>query len=274
MPGPALRGARGTPRVHPARRLSAEPPKHDTVNVRWTDGRVAIDDSVAMPHAISGKALRDGYWDDIRTLTLGLVRARDNSVWLGPLELIRFGGPKLTPNSVQWPIEGGLLARAPGGRLRIERLYGRLVASVEGYRPMLPRSIYALTQLPIHHLWTRLHLLRMRGRQPGPAAPADPRKRLAAAAVDLGVCFAITAVIGRRRRVPVLMGIVAGYHVACWTSSGRTLGGALMKQRVVSIDGSGLTSGQALVRLALLPTALVRWRAVHDEIAGTEVVAD
>ena len=241
--------------------------------MRWTDGRVAIDDSVAMPHAITGKALRDGYWDDIRDLTLGLVRARDNSVWLGPLELIRFGRPKVTPNSVQWPIEGGLLARAPGGRLRIERLYGRLVASVEGYRPMLPRSVYALTQLPIHRLWTRLHLLRTRGREPGPGVPADPQRRLAAAAIDLGLCIGLTAIIARRKRVPVLVGVVIGYHLACWTFSGRTLGGALLKQRVVSVDGSRLSAGQAMVRLALLPIALFRRRSVHDEISGTDVVA-
>ena len=244
------------------------------MTVRWTDGRVAIDDSVAMPHAITGKALKDRYWDDISALTLGLVRARANSMWLGPLELIRFGRPKLTPNSVQWPIEGGLLARAPGGRLRIERLHGRLVASVEGYRPMLPRPIYALTQLPIHHLWTRLHLLQTRGRKPAPGMPADPGRRLAAAAIDLGLCVVLTAVIGRRRRVPVLIGVATGYHLACWTFSGRTHGGALLKQRVVSVDGSGLSAGQAIVRLALLPVALVRRRGVHDEIAGTDVVAD
>jgi hypothetical protein len=238
------------------------------------DGRVAVDDSVAMPHTITGKALRDGYWNDIGALTLGLVQARDNSVWLGPLELIRFGRPKLTPNSVQWPIEGGLLARAPGGHLRIERLYGRLVASVEGYRPALPRSVYALTQLPIHHLWTRLHLLRTRGRQPAPGLPADRDRRLAAAAIDLGLCVALTAALGRRKRMPVLMGVAAGYHLACWTISGRTIGGALMKERVVSVDGSGLDIGQSIVRLALLPAALVLRRAVHDEIAGTEVVAD
>jgi uncharacterized RDD family membrane protein YckC len=70
------------------------------------------------------------------------------------------------------------------------------------------------------------------------------------------------------------MGVAAGYHLACWTISGRTIGGALMKQRMVSVDGSGLDVGQAIVRLALLPVALVLRRAVHDEIAGTDVIAD
>jgi uncharacterized RDD family membrane protein YckC len=73
--------------------------------------------------------------------------------------------------------------------------------------------------------------------------------------------------------LPVLLGLAAGYHIACWTLSGVTLGGAVMKQRVVSVDGSKLTVGQALARLALLPLAAVRMRDVHDEIAGTDVIS-
>src|ERR1700704_93283 len=105
-----------------------------------------------MPNPITGKMLRDSFPKDIEALTFGLIRVRDNTLRLGPLELIRFGRPRTTQSSVQWPIEGGLLARSGGGRLRIELLYGRLVESVDGYRPMLPRTVYALTQVPIHHL--------------------------------------------------------------------------------------------------------------------------
>ena len=235
---------------------------------------MATDDSVATPNAVTGKALEQSYWADISALTFGLVHVRDNSIWLGPLELIRFGRSKVTKKSVQWPIEGGLLARAPGGRLRFEVLYGRLVASVEDYRPMLPRPIYALTQLPIHNLWTRLHLLRVRGRQPAPGVPAHPSKRLAAAAIDVGACLALATIIGRRRRLPFLLGLAAVYHVACWSISGRTLGGAVMRQRVVAFDGSAPSAGQALVRLLSLPVSALRGRDVHDEIAGTDVVAD
>jgi hypothetical protein len=242
--------------------------------VRWKDGRVAIDDSVATPNAVTGKALEQGFWEDIRALTFGLARVRDNSIRVGPLELIRFGSPKVTKNSVQWPIEGGLLARGPGGRLRFEVLYGRLVASVEDYQPTLPLPIYALTQLPVHHLWTRLHLLRIRGRQPAPGVPADRSSRLAAATIDVGACLAVATIFGRRRRLPFLLGVTAAYHLACWTISGRTLGGAVMKQRVVAFDGSSPNAGQALVRLLALPASALRRRNVHDEIAGTDVVAD
>jgi uncharacterized RDD family membrane protein YckC len=242
--------------------------------MEWIDGRVAVEDSVSMPNGVSGKTLADRYWSNIHELTLGLVRAHGNSLRLGPLELIRFGPGKVTPTSVEWPIEGGLLAGAPGGFLRIAALPGRLVASVEDYAPLLPRSLYVLTQLPIHHLVTRLLLLRTRGRQPAPGLPVDPTRRLTAAAIDVGICVAIAAVLGRRRRIPVLFGIAAGYHLACWTTSGRTLGGAVLKQRVVSVDGSALSAGQAMVRLASLPIAAARRTNIHDELAGTEVVAD
>jgi hypothetical protein len=242
--------------------------------VRWTDGKVAIEDAVAMPNAVSGKTLRDTYWADVQALTLGLVRAHVNSLRLGPFELMRFGRATVTESSVEWPIEGGLLTAAPSGHFRIEALNGRVVASVEGYQPMLPRAVYVLTQLPVHHLLTRLNLLRVRGRQPAPGLPVDPARRLSAAAIDVGLCVALAALLGRKRRIPLLFGIAGGYHVACWTISGRTLGGAVMRQRVVSMDGSMLSAGQAIVRLVSLPIAAVRRRNLHDELAGTDVIAD
>lgn len=225
-----------------------------------------------MPTPITGKALRDSFASDIEALTFGLIRVNDNALRLGPLELIRFGRPRVTRTSVQWPIEGGLLARSAGGHLRIELLSGRLIESVDGYRPMLPRPVYALTQVPVHHLLTRLHLLRVHGRQPELGPAADRSRRLAAAAIDFGLCASMAAVIGRKRRSPALLGIAAGYHIACWSLTGVTLGGAVMKQRVVAVDGSKVSLGQAIVRLALLPLAAVRMRDVHDEIAGTDVV--
>ena len=225
-----------------------------------------------MPASVSGKTLRDAYWANAQKLTFGLVRTKDNALFFGPLELMRFGPPAVTRNGVTWPIKSGLLVRQPGGRLRFESVPGRLLASVDGYEPSLPRFLYALTQLPIHHLWTRLHLLRVRGRLPAPGLPAEPSRRMAAGAIDAAVCIALAAAVGRRRRVAVLLGITAGYHVACWTAAGRTLGGAAMNQRVVAADGSPLTAGQAIVRLMALPLAALR-KNIHDEIAGTDVVA-
>jgi hypothetical protein len=241
--------------------------------MRWREGRVEVEDSVAMSRRVAGSDLRDGFLKDIASLTFGLVRAGGNSLYLGPVELLRFGHAEVTGTRVEWPIEGGLFARVPGGRLRIEALRGRLVASVDGYRPLLPLALYVVSQLPIHHLVTRLHLLRVRGRQPAPGVPAEPTKRIAAAAIDLGLCAALAAAAGRRRRLPALLGIATAYHIACWSISGRTLGGMLMGQRVVSVDGSRPTVGQGLLRLTALPLSALRLRAIHDEVAGTDVVA-
>jgi hypothetical protein len=242
--------------------------------VRFADGAVSVDISVAGVGSVPGSRLRDTYLDDIRGLTLGLVQARGDSLFMGPVELLRFGRAGITRDSVEWPIEGGILARTAGGRFRIESIDGRLTASVEGYRPLLPLPLYAVTQLAVHRVITRLYLLRVRGREPAPGVSAGSDERLRAAAVDLAFCVTLAGLIGKRRRLRVLLGITAGYHLACWSISGRTLGGLVTGQRVVSIDGSRPTLGQSAVRLLAAPLAWVGRRTVHDEIAGTEVIID
>lgn len=237
-------------------------------------GRVTVEDSVASSRRISGRALRDAFFADMRALTLGLVQPRGSSLFVGPLEILRFGPAKTTRTSVELPIEGGLAVGAPGGVLLIAAARGVLTARVEGYRPWLPLSVYALTQLQLHHLILRLHLLRERGRLPSAGVPAPTANRFAAAVIDTGLCGAVALVVGRKRRLAAFAGIAAGYHVACWSTSGRTVGGLLTRQRVVSVDGSRVSIGQALIRLLTLPLAALRVRAVHDELAGTEVVAD
>ena len=241
--------------------------------VRIRDGRVSLEDSVATSHAASGRLLRDDFFSDIPRLTLGLVQARNGSLRIGPFELLRFGRATVTRNRVELPIEGGLLVGAPGGHYRIEATGGRLTASMDGYRPSLPLPLYIATQLPVHHLVTRLHLLRVRGREPAPGVAAPSSDRLKSAAIDVALCVALAAVVTRRHRLRTLAAIAAGYHIACWSISGRTLGGLVTKQRVVAIDGSRPSAGQAVVRLLALPIAWVRNRPDHDELAGTEVIA-
>ncbi len=240
--------------------------------MRWAGGRVTVEDSVAMSRAVTGKELRDRYVIDVPKLTLGLTRIEGGSMRLGSLELLRFGRPKVTRARVDWPIEGGLAAGAPGGRFTIAAAGGNLVATLDGYRPPVPVWVYALTQLQVHHLVTRLHLLRVRGRQPSPGVPAEPATRLAAGAIDAVVCGALALFAGRGRRLRALIAVAAGYHVACWSVSGRTLGGAVMGQRVVAVDGSKPSPGQAALRFVTLPLAAFRMKAVHDEIACTEVI--
>ncbi len=241
--------------------------------MKWTDGAVSVEDSVAAAQPPSGQVLRDRFFAEMRGLTLGLIRARGNTLRLGPIELLRFGRPTVTPEGVEWPIEGGLLARSPGGRWRIEASGSRIVASMEGYRPLLPRPIYALTQLHVHHLLTRLFLLRVRGREPLAGVPARSEERLQSAAVDVAFCLTMARVFGSRPRVRLLLGIVAGYHVACWSIFGQTLGGMVTRQRVVAVDGSRVSPLQAVARLAALPVSWVLRRPVHDEFASTSVIA-
>jgi uncharacterized RDD family membrane protein YckC len=118
----------------------------------------------------------------------------------------------------------------------------------------------------------RVHLLRQRGRSPAAGVPVEPARRLAAGAIDAAMCLGLASLGGRRHRLAMFVGVAAGYHIACWSLSGRTLGGRLMRQRVVAVDGSRPSLGQAALRLLVLPLSLVRVRAVHDELAGTDVV--
>lgn len=241
--------------------------------VRWDDDRLATEDSVAVAARPTGAELRDSYVETVRVLTFGLVALRDNSLRLGRVELLRFGTPKVTRSAVEWPIEGGLLSGIPGGRWRLEAKGGRVQASLDAWVPRLPRLVYALTQLQVHMLFTRLYLLRVRGREPAPGVRATQNDRLSAAAVDAAFCLTLAGLTGRRRLGRTLA-IAAIYHVACWSVTGRTLGGLVMRQRVIAVDGSRLTPTQALLRFALLPMSWITGRPVHDERAATDVISD
>jgi hypothetical protein len=245
----------------------------------------SVQDSVRAGGDPGPKRIASGLLALIPELTLGLVRARRRSFWFGPLQLIEFGTPESVPGGWRWPVTGGLLARKPGGwielvwddgssprRLRGEVGGGSLVSRVEGYAPSLPWPLYAGLQVPLHHFLMRSLLLRIRGRTPVPGVPAEPARRLFAAAVDVVVCGALARAFARRHRVVAFAGIAAGYHPGCWVLGGRTIGGLLTGERVVAVDSAPLTLGQALLRLAHLPRALLHLRALHDEAAGTEVV--
>jgi hypothetical protein len=240
--------------------------------VVWAGDGVSTRDSVEVDGTLSGARMRDAYVDALPSLTLGLARFRGDSIKVGPVELLRFGRPAVTRRAVTWPIEGGVLARRAGGRWRIAATGRRVEATVTGFSPALPRPLYALTQLQVHLLFTRLVLLRLRVQQP-PPPPAPPADRVAAATVDAAVCFTLARFVGRRTPKRLLT-VSAIYHVVCWTVSGRTLGGAVMRQRVVSMDGSPLLAQQAALRFLLLPLSWIAWRPLHDRIAGSAVITD
>jgi hypothetical protein len=241
--------------------------------VVWEGETVSTRDSVEVEKPLSGARLRDAYMAAMPAMTLGLIRFHRGSLHVGPVELLRFGEPTVTRNAVDWPIEGGLLARGRGGNWRIRASGRRVEATVSGYTPSLPRALYALSQMHVHLLFTRLFLMRLRGRETPPGDQAPSRDRVAAATVDAALCFTLARFAGRRtpRR---LLAIAAIYHVACWTVSGRTLGAAVMHERVVALDGSPLLPQQAMLRFALLPLSWIAWRPLHDRIAGTVVLED
>ncbi len=235
---------------------------------------VDVTDAVAAPKRPPPGRLRDRFLEETGRITLGAVQARGQALCLGPLTLLRFGPAEDTADGVRWPIQGGLLAARPGGEIGLRWIDGRLEARVCGYTPRLPMPVYRLTQLPIHRTVTRLFLLRMRGRDPLPGPPAGRCGRLAAGAIDAALCLAVARAAGRRRWPAAALGVAAGYHLAAWSGGGRTVGGALLGQRVVSLDGAPLTWLQALARLVTLPVALVTLHPTHDGFAGTEVIRE
>ena len=239
--------------------------------VAWDDGRVSTRDAVEAARPLTGQRLRDGYAEAVSAVTFGLVTVRANSVVAGPLALLRFGKPKVGRNSVDWPIEGGLLAGRPGGSLRVQASGGTIEATVTGYAPSLPRPIYDLTQLQVHQLFTRLYLLRLRGPEPGPGVRPTGRDRFRAASVDVAFVLTMARLTGRRRIGSTLV-IAAAYHVACWSTFGRTLGGLVMRQRVVAVDGTRLSATQAFFRFLLIPASWASQRPLHDELASSEVI--
>jgi hypothetical protein len=238
----------------------------------WHEPPVHQECRVRAPFESGRDRLRDAFFADVGAVTFGAIRGERWRLRLGPLTLLAFGDPEFDGEAWTWPITGGLLARRPGGSLRCGWRDGELIADVDGYLPRLPALAYRAMQRPVHDVLTRRFLLRLRGRTPAPAPPAGPAQRLMTASLDLALCAGVAAAVSRRRPMCAFLVLAAGYHVTSWTLGGRTLGGALTGQRVVSVDGSPVAAWQALVRLAALPSALLTLRAVHDEAAGTEVV--
>jgi hypothetical protein len=240
--------------------------------VTWSGDAITTSDSVEVTRPLSGAVLRDAYIDSVQDLTLGLVRFRDNGWRIGPIELLRFGSERIGRDFVEWPIEGGILAK-PGGLWRIESTDGTVKASAAGHRPTIPRPLYDVSHFQVHQLATRLYLLRLRENDPPPGVEAPREDRLRAAAVDVAFCLTLARLFGRRRLRRTLV-ITAAYHVVCWSLFGRTLGGVVLRERVVSLDGSRPTATQSLLRFSLIPLSWISRRAVHDEVALTTVIRD
>jgi hypothetical protein len=131
-------------------------------------------------------SLADAYWEEIRRLTLGVVRARrgDEGIEItlaGTVSLLRFAQPQTTVDDdlvrCRFQITGGVLAKRSGGSLSIAqraRPSTELVVTVEDYAPRLDsgrqrgglRTVaYRHLQQPVHVAIGRRYLERMAGRR-------------------------------------------------------------------------------------------------------------
>jgi hypothetical protein len=234
---------------------------------------VHLEDSVAAPVEPDLARLRDGFFDEITRLSGGLIHGERWQLRVGPVPLVRFGEPRAVQGGWSWPITGGLLVGRPAGTLAYTWRDGKLRGTLDGYQPRLPRAPYRLTQLPLHNPVTRLVLLQLRGRTPAPGVPAGPAQRAAATGIDLALCAGLAMTL-RRRRLLAFVPLAATYHLCFWATTGRTPGARLLGLRLVAVDGSPPSPVQAAVRLLALPLAARRMRALHDELAGTEVIQD
>src|SRR5438445_4210987 len=151
---------------------------------------IHTEDQVEAPLEPDRQRLRDGFFDEVTRLSGRLIRGERWLLRVGPITLFSFGEPRPLDAGWSWPITGGLLVAEPAGTLALAWRDGRLVSTLDGYEPRLPRSLYRLTQLPLHPAVTRLVLLRLRGRTPSPGVPAGPARRAAAAGRDPPGCAA------------------------------------------------------------------------------------
>src|SRR5213593_1787497 len=87
---------------------------------------VSVTDSVSAPLQPPRERLRDHFFATARRWSLGLVGGRRRRLTFGPITLLRFGQPVADQAGWSWPVEGGLLAAGPGGRLRIAWSGGEL----------------------------------------------------------------------------------------------------------------------------------------------------
>ena len=235
-----------------------------------------VTDQVRAPVSPAPDALRDGYFSGSSRALFGLVRFTDNRFHAGPLTLFRFGAPQLRDGAWVFPIEGGLLARRPGGEVRVGWGEGQLSCSLEGYEPRLPEALFRFSQLPFHRELSRIALLQIRGRTPSAGIPAEPWRRLLAGVLDAAAATAITIVWaprGAAARAAYWWGaLLATQTLVPALTGGVTPGGWVAGTRVTAIDGGPAHAAQLLVRAAALPLGLRTLRDRHDELAGTEAV--
>ena len=77
--------------------------------MRWAEGRVSVDDSVASPRPASGQWLSDHFFEGISAQTFGLIQFRFENLWLGPVVLLDFGWAAIGNGHDFWQQRGDTL---------------------------------------------------------------------------------------------------------------------------------------------------------------------
>jgi hypothetical protein len=150
-----------------------------------TEQRVRISAPVVEPTLGGAQELGRAYWDEVEGFLHGLVRIRAHAQGpqltlgrRGPV-LLRFGPAEVRAEpalvACRYPIEGGLLARAPGGSLTLAEVGGDTVelrSSVTGFHPRLGArpgfpawtgGLYTRAQARLHDAIGRRFLARLAG---------------------------------------------------------------------------------------------------------------
>ena len=113
--------------------------------------------------------------------------------------------------------------------------------------------------------------------------PADPMKRLVGYIIDmviLNILYFVVALVSTSLAYLVFLIAFFGYFVYFWSmKDGVTIGHGLVKLRVVKVDGSAITTQDALLRAVvyLIPILFLLYfvnkEFLHDKVAGTTVVS-
>jgi len=118
-----------------------------------------------------GRRLAAAYWREVERTTAGLVRVRETPEGLAlrafGAPLLRFGLPRIDADGdrviCQYSIDGGLLARRPGGSIALAQNGKVLTSTISGFHPrlgLLP-GLYSHVQARIHAAVSRRYFARL-----------------------------------------------------------------------------------------------------------------
>ena len=148
-------------------------PEHVASEMRAVESEERAYSPLAIVRAsqADGRRLAAAYWHEVERTTGGLVHVRETPEGLAlrvlGAPLLKFGLPSIEAvgNRVtcRYPIDGGLLARRPGGSIAFEQHGKVLTSSISGFHPrlgLLP-GLYSHVQARIHAAVSRRYFARL-----------------------------------------------------------------------------------------------------------------